>query len=398
MRIGIATWYKENYGSILQAYATQIVLKEMGHEPVFLQFDSSGGFFSKLKSRISTLGISRSMRQYSNVMKGRLALRPYKGEFDLRMSALDHFVSNNLNITERVYTRDDYAECLGEADAFLCGSDQIWNPAITCYSPFFWLSFVPSEVPKISYAPSMGMLRLSPDDRRFIVSQLNSFSAASVRESTTAEMLNGLEDLRVHVETVVDPTLIVPKERWQDLSDSSPISQEDGGYAFAYLLRGNSEQRAFCTRLAQSRGLKLVVYPYLEAVPQGADAESWGDVRVFDDTPADFLARIRKASLVITDSFHCTIFSILFHRDFYVLRKTFDTASQTTRIDEILSIAGLGDRILENLDSAPVVDDDFSYAEERIEAHAQPSREYLDRAIRLSERKAVSSDWADALC
>lgn len=398
MRIGIATWYKENYGSILQAYATHTLLNEMGQDPVFLQFDSAGDFFSKVKSRVSTLGVRQTVKQYSAVVKGRFAVRPFQEKLALRLSAMDRFVDGNLNVTERVYTRDDYAECLGEADAFLCGSDQIWNPAITCYSPFFWLSFVPSGVPKISYAPSMGMPRLSPDDRRFIVSQLNSFSAASVRESTTAEMLNGLEGLRVHVETVVDPTLIVPKERWEDLSDTSPVSQQECGYAFAYLLRGNSEQRAFCTRLAQSRGLKLVVYPYLESVPQGPDAESWGDVRVFEDTPADFLARIRKASLVITDSFHCTIFSILFHRDFYVLRKTFDTASQTTRIDEILSIAGLEDRILENLDPVPVVDTDFSYAEERINAHARPSRDYLGRAIRLAECKVASSDRTDALC
>lgn len=398
MRIGIATWYKENYGSILQAYATHTLLSEMGHEPVFLQFESGGGFISKIKSRISTLGVKQTIKQYSAVAKGRCAVRPFRDKLDLRLSAMDQFVDENLNVTEHAYTRNDYMDCLREADAFLCGSDQIWNPAITCYSPFFWLSFVPDGISKISYAPSMGMPRLSPADKTYVVSQLNSFTAVSVRESATAKMLNELEGLDVHVETVVDPTLIVSKKHWVDLSDTSPVSHEDGDYAFAYLLRGNSEQRSFCSRLARSRGLELVVYPYLEAVPQGSDAEGWGDIRVFDDTPADFLARIKRASLVITDSFHCAIFSILFHRDFYVLRKTFDTASQTTRIDEILSIAGLEDRILENLNSFQVVNSDFSLAEQRIAAHAKPSRDYLERAIRTAERKVDAVNREDALC
>lgn len=380
MRIAVATWYRENYGSVLQAYATCMLLRAMGHDPIFLKFDFSGGLVTKLRARIKLLGAGRAFSQLATNVRGRVSAHQHADATIARANAMDLFIQKNLVATEREYTRGDYEECLQEADAFLCGSDQIWNPAITCYSPFYWLSFVPVGVPKIAYAPSMGMPKMSDAVKEFVVTQLNSFQDVSVRESATADMLNSLPGLTKCVETVVDPTLLVPKEWWVELCEASRVSQMREPYAFAYILRGTPEQRSFCSRIARSKGLKLVVYPYLEAVPQGKDACDWGDERIFDDDPADFLARIRGASLIITDSFHCTLFSILFHRDFYVLRKAFDAASQRTRIDEILSVAGLEERILEE-PTEKRIESDFDSAEARLAVHANSSRGFLENAV-----------------
>lgn len=395
MRIGIATWFEGNYGSVLQAFAISEVLKSMEHTPVFIRFNFGGGDISKLISRIGMLGLRQTFSRYVSNIQGSFALRPHRISLNTRADAMSSFVEMHLISTKRCYTRSNFEECLQEADVFLCGSDQIWNPANTCYSLFYWLAFVPEGIPKIAYAPSMGMPRMSESDKKFVVTKLNSFQDVSVRERATADMLNSLHGLTKHVETVVDPTLLVSKGRWESLCDESRASRESEPYAFAYILRGNPEQRDFCTKLARSRGLRLIVYPYLEAMPQGKNAESWGDERVFDDDPADFLARIRGASLVITDSFHCTLFSILFHRDFYVLRKTYDSTSQRTRIDEILAVAGLSDRVLEELEE-PHVESDFAAAEARLAEHARSSREFLEGAVVRAERIASAGAPAQA--
>lgn len=386
MRIGVVTWFEENYGSVLQAYAMSEVLTEMGHKPVFIRFDRGGGFLKKLRTRIGLSGINQAISQCAVSVEGRLSNRRHRAKVRPRRDAIRSFIENNLTSTKKCYTRNDRVGILDEADCFLCGSDQIWNPAITCWEPFYWLDFVPQGVSKIAYAPSMGMPRLSEPDREFIVARLNSFQDVSVRESATAGMLNSLLGLNKHVETVVDPTLLLQKNRWIELCDSSQVSRGRDPYAFAYILRGNPEQRAFCEEFARNRGLKLVVYPYLETTPHGKDAKNWGDERIFDDSPADFLARIHGASLVITDSFHCTLFSILFHRDFYVLRKAFDTSSQKTRIDEILSIAGLLNRLLEDLEDPGFVESDFDACEARLMAHARPSMRFLESAVVRAEQ------------
>lgn len=385
MRIGIATWHEENYGSILQAYATSAFLKELGHDPVFLRYDFSGSPLSKFVSRVGTIGAGPAISQCVANVRGRLFMRSHHGETSVRNDVMQSFIEKNLVETERLYTRSDCGDALCEADVFLCGSDQIWNPAITCFSPFYWLSFVPSGTPKISYAPSMGKPKLKAKHREFVVSRLNELHAASVREKTTADMLNELDGLNKYVETVVDPTLLLPKEQWESLCKSSRVNASEESYVFAYILRGSPEQREFAARLAKNRNLKLIVYPYLEAIPQGDDALTWGDERVFDDDPADFLARIRNASLVITDSFHCTVFSILFKKDFYVLRKTFDTTSQTTRIDDLLSVAGLEGRILERMEE-PNAKGDFAAVETRLAAYADKSRLYLTEAVARAEQ------------
>lgn len=397
MKIGISTWYKGNYGSILQAFAVSVLIRDMGHEPVFLKYDSSGGTLSKLLFRSELLGLRNAFKHYDASARGHLFLRTVAEEIQIRERAMSSFVDERIASSTNLYTKATCSGCLDEADAFLCGSDQIWNPANTCYSPFYWLSFVPADIPKIAYAPSMGMPRLRERDKSFIVSQINTFQDVSVRESATADLLNSLQGLNKRVEAVVDPTLLVSKNRWVELCETSKVAQARKPYAFAYILRGNPKQRAFCARLARSRGLKLVVYPYLEAMPQGKDARGWGDERVFDDDPADFLARIRAASLVITDSFHCTLFAILFHRDFYVLRKTYDTTSQRTRIDEILSVTGLEGRILEVLEE-PCVESDFVEAEIRLSEHSRSSRLFLESAVsRAAERVEGLGTPADGI-
>lgn len=385
MKIGIVTWYEGNYGSILQALAISELVKSTGHVPVFINYDSRGDTLSKLKSRTKIMGFRKMLRYYAASARGRCAMRSFGDKVQLRADAMKLFVSNKLAVTKSRYTKETCGECLKEADAFLCGSDQIWNPANTCYAPFYWLAFVPDGMPKIAYAPSMGMPRTSGEDREFVIAQLNSFQDISVREGATADMLNSLCGLKKHVETVVDPTLLVPKEQWVELSDTSRVSQDGEPYAFAYILRGNPEQRAFCTQVAHNRGLRLVVYPCLEAMPQGGGSRDWGDERIFDDNPADFLARIRGASLVITDSFHCTLFSILFHRDFYVLRKAFDTSSQRTRIDEILSVAGLENRVLEELIEHHI-ESDFDTVDARLAVHAQSSLDFFKESVARAER------------
>ena len=91
-------------------------------------------------------------------------------------------------------------------------------------------------------------------------------------------------------------------------------------------------------------GLRLMVYPSLE---QSTGAECWGDVNIFDDDPFDFLNRIREADVVITDSFHCSVFSLLFHKCFYVVKKAGRESSQFLRLEHLLSSCGVINRVID---------------------------------------------------
>ena len=133
--------------------------------------------------------------------------------------------------------------------------------------------------------------------------------------------------------------LITPKD-WESVL---PEIKVNSPYMFAYILRDTSDQRKFIMETAKSMGLKLVVYPSLEK----AGAESWGDVNVFDDDPFEFLKRIQGAEIVITDSFHCSVFSLLFHKCFYVMKKSGYESSQFLRLEHLLSSCGVMNRVID---------------------------------------------------
>lgn len=297
-----------------------------------------------------------------------------------RSQALNDFIAKDLKLTSICYCSKDYRNSAKEFDALVCGSDQIWNPVSTAYHDFYWLGFC-DKGKKFSYAPSMGTKPLSVSEGEIIEAYLEGFTAISVREEKSADILNSLKGITSHVETVLDPTLLLEVQEWEKFARSAQTERVmEDGYLFAYLLRPTEEQCRQIRKYASSKELKIVTYPLLEEMRVSDELAAWGDERIFTDGPREFLYRILNASCVVTDSFHCTLFSILFQKELFVFRKANSDKTQFERIKNLLSVFELEDRVVNStmFDIPAYMGGDI---EAKFESVTFPSKQYLRKAI-----------------
>lgn len=262
-------------------------------------------------------------------------------------------------------------ENVDEYDYFITGSDQVWNPLFTstrCRDEF--LTFAPSEK-RISYAASIGLSSLPEQDVEHFRTWLGEMKAISVREQAGAKIVKDLTGLDVPVH--VDPTLLLGADEWASLEEA-PAWYDGKPYICTYFL---GERPAVVAELAAESSLPVI---------------NILDKKVFDHyitSPEEFLWLIHHASLVYTDSFHGTVFSILFERPFVVCdRVEAGGCNMRSRIDTLLGLfhlenryakAETGNRILEPFkmeypDLAPI------FARER-----QRSHDYLKNALGVKD-------------
>lgn len=375
-RIGIITWYWGNYGSILQAYALCEYLSMQGFDCEVVRHHVNGDFRTQVRYRLSHDSLSSNAANIKNKAAGMIYGRIQKDERAERMRTFERFVEENLRLSERAYTNQDYTECT-DYDAYICGSDQIWNPSFTFLSPFYWLAFLPEGKDAIAYAPSLGTAEFGNDDRETVKRYLLRFKAISTREENSGKMLETI-DPRIRVSHVSDPTFLPGADFWKSKVKSTKSEKK---YLFAYLIKGNDRQREYIEAVARERQLELVTYPYLENHRITKSERTWGDVRCFGDDPFDFLTKIYNAELIITDSFHCSVFSLQFRKDFYALKKCGDTTGQFNRIEQLLKACGMSGRMISEDKPFRRAETDFDASDRAIAALREESRAYLDRAL-----------------
>ena len=388
MKIGIVTWYWGNYGSELQAYALQRALENEGCEAAIIQHDLSDTALQRAVAKCRYIGVKSTMKLYVRKLIGQISQKKYQSKIQERAQALEAFINKNLNLTKECYNSVNYSSSAREFDALVCGSDQVWNPVSTAYHDFYWLGFCENGK-KFSYAPSMGAKPLSPSEETIIEEYLKGFAAVSVREKKSADILNALKGVSEHVETVLDPTLLLDAREWRSFAQSSRLgNEEDANYLFAYMLRPTEEQCKLISEYASASNLKIITYPLLEQMHTSSEIENWGDGRVFSDGPREFLARIMNASCVVTDSFHCTLFSILFQKEFFVFRKASSDNTQFERIQNLLSVFDCDNRVINStlFDVPTYLSRDISIQHGLVSAS---SKQYLRNAINRCTGVAV---------
>lgn len=222
------------------------------------------------------------------------------------------------------------AELADEFDCFICGSDQIWNLDCTCgvVEPFF-LSFA-GDKRRIAYAPSLAHTSFKPEnfDQEKVASLLSKFDYLSVREEETLPLFQPLVDKPIDV--VLDPTLLLGVSDYADMSVKAVV---DGEYAFLYLLRDCSELIESACRMALDSGVRF-------AYVSDRDLPIPNSINLFGIGPREFISLIAHASLVLTNSFHATVFSVLFHKPFRV----FATDKSGVRMKDLLYNLGISER------------------------------------------------------
>lgn len=335
MRIGILTHFHKstNYGGVLQAYALCRFLNKQGHDARQILYVSRPERVSdaRLTPRVfCQKAVERAKRRIYGKRNRRIKARLEILFSDFR-SSVPH--------TEREYTRADIADANGTFDAFVTGSDQVWNPI--WHDPSYFLDFADGGAKRISYAASVGLSALDGAQRALFQKYLPALDALSVRESAAAPLLSPLahEDVSVSV----DPTLLLTREDWDEIASERKMKD---GYVFLYALGDDIKIRRAAARFAKEKGLMLVTIPDLLGKYRGCDRRIRAHA-VTDATPGDFISLIKHADFVFTDSFHATVFSLLYGRAFFAFPRS-GNIKMGSRLESLLDMFGCPERFLKD--------------------------------------------------
>lgn len=336
MKIGILTLYyrNHNFGGLLQAYALQKAVE--GMEISAEQICYKMGQAPKSRKIILNIGYKGvwgtiKMLFKSNRKANRLELA--------RSDAFDRF-EKIVPHSNLIYDFNSLAEAVSVYDAFIVGSDQVWNAGSDF--PRFCLDFVKGKR-KLSYAASLNADSLTRKQQTELVQYLNDFSGISVREQDIANILKTL--VRKDIRCVMDPVFLLDDNEWRRIS-KKPKLRED--YVLCYLLGDDRKQRDTVAEFAQSTNCKLVFFPHIINECYRECDSNFGDVQETSGGPEEFLGWIENAKYVITDSFHAMAFSVIFHKNFFALpRYVQGKKKMNNRQTNFLESVGLGKRFVD---------------------------------------------------
>lgn len=369
MRIGILTVpFNNNYGGLLQAYALKTVLVRLGHEVIFLNRQRNP--MQSLKFRIYRILVK--LHIIDDFLEKRI----------VRISVnTDSFKKRWLSpITEPFYSTKDLNKVLDLGiDFFIVGSDQVWRYlyAEDSIDDYFFNLLDGKNIPRMSYAASFGteVMEYPEDKVPMIKHLLSQFIGISVREESGKELLvNYFGQNPSNVKVVVDPTLIIPKEIYISLFEQQ--ERERDKYIFTYILDKELISDVIIEEIAASKGAKRI----------DLSAQTGNISNLQPLAPVErWLQSICYADYVITDSFHGTVFSIIFNRPFIVVA---NPARGITRLCDLLKKFELEDRLVNEGNSLPGLDldnpIDWDHVNKRIMQYGEESLSFLTNCLKAN--------------
>lgn len=366
MNIALITiHWANNYGAALQVYASTRYLSRYGNVSVI---DYRCSFTSK---GMQVFRFGWGLRDFLRMGKDVFRLLP-------RYRVIKKFSDFNgryLNVTSPVNSEVDFIRLVDQYDAFVSGSDQIWNPNIVSESGSingrYFLDFV-SGKKKVSYASSMGTYKYSAQDFSQISGYLSGYDFLSVREADTASYLEEL--LARPVAHVLDPTLLMGKDEWLNCFPAG--KKQVDGFILVYALKKDALLRRVIEVV--SAVLKLKVY----AIDQDPLINYSCDRHMMDVGPDEFVDLFSQASFVVTNSFHGTAFSVNFNVPFLVTTPP----TGINRISSLLDAVGLENRVVESFDEAALkalLEQEmfFGKSNQKLNDLRRESTQYIDKAF-----------------
>jgi len=303
-QIGIITHYykSKNYGGILQAYALSAKLIIMGYSAKQI-------CYSYVQGCKGSLSIKFIFRHPKTVFR-KIYYKLNNKKFNTRNIKLDSFNNQIIPHTDKIYTSKELNELNNSFDLFITGSDQVWHPNVI--NNGFLLTF--TNKPTISYAASIASKKVSNEYIKTMAKALPNFNAVSVREKDAVDLLQPLTDKKI--EWVLDPTLLLDRKDWDEICPERRIKEK---YLFCYFLGHDKRIRKLAKRYAKKHGLKIVNLPHLCGIAK-ADI-GFGDYKLYDVAPNDFISLIKYADCVFTDSFHACVFSGIYNKNFVAFNR-----------------------------------------------------------------------------
>ncbi|MDR0890038.1 MAG: polysaccharide pyruvyl transferase family protein [Oscillospiraceae bacterium] len=390
-KVGIATMQGgANYGNVLQNYAVQALIEAAGYTAITLDNRTKRGFrswatppkplYKKLmpshmaayrRTRLQNLYGCKNDRDFSGkgLRRAKREAQAYRDALQRRLKKFNDFRASLLHIdTVPIDNLHFDRQHLKTFSAFVCGSDQIWNPHFPTVSMVDFLQFAP-EQQRIALAPSFGVSELPPTREKDFAAWISAIPHLSVREEAGAKLIKRLTGREAAV--LLDPTFGLPRERWLEFA-KKPAQCPTKPYVFCYFL-GNKTRR-YSRRIAQyaaKQGCEIV------------DICDIHDLRYYDIDPQEFVYLLSRAQAVFTDSFHGVAFSINLQVPFVAFDRVEGGSSMSSRIATVLHITGLQERTFPRC--SDVLSIDFTQAREAISAQRARMIAYLSGALEKTQ-------------
>lgn len=364
MKIGIITWFKgNNYGTNLQAIALQQFLRNESYDVKLINFDVTATYHHRrnLKEKI-LYQPEKYITKYS--------FYKYKDDIRRRDSALEQLVRKHCIFTPEINNNQEYIDICNSFDVIICGSDQIWNP--NWYNRCYYADFPEINVRKIAYAPSIGVNTIPENQINEIKRSLSSFEVISVREDQGAEILSNILPYRPKV--VMDPTFLLTKEQWLKFTSQRKYI-EDEKYVLSMFLTDNILHWRAANKFAQKKRMKHVIVPFcgFSYLHSGTVCAGVGI--------EELLNIINGASYVLTDSFHITVFSLIFQRQFYTFKRFKENklTSTNARVSSLLKMVRADNHLLTygTTNITEVNEIDYSFVSNRLDTKIIESKTFL---------------------
>lgn len=380
----VSCYYQKNYGSMLQAFATQQALDVLGYNNETVCID---GIAKEIKNR----KVKYYLLQLANpsVVKGKLGFvkryvhkkldKEFSNNIAIRDKKFIEFRNSKFKVSQPLNSWKELNEYSERCSSVLVGSDQNWLPS-NIDADYYTLSWASDNVNKISYAPSFGVSSIPKRQYGKANRFINRIQHASVREDTGKKIVS--EVAKRDIPVVCDPTLLISPEEWKKSIPVERIIKEK--YIFCYFLGNNPDQREFVKRFKEKTGLKIVSLLHIdEYIKSDCD---FPDISPYDVGPSEFVNLIRSAEYVFTDSFHCTIFSVLNNKKFFTFRRFKEglTISTNSRIHSLFKVLGIPERfITTDADISECIKLDINYepVHDRLEIYRQESIKFLKKAL-----------------
>lgn len=378
MKLAGLTWWRNNYGSILQAYALQKKINSIDGVTyeIINQYGKKITSVDNFMDKVKAIGIKKTLQRAFWKFGVRKLRR--------RSQNIQNFVDKHLKVSQNQYSEYTLQQANKEYDGFFCGSDQIWNPTMEKIGSMYWLGFSEDSKIRIAYAPSIGVDRISKESQAIIRKTLSRFTAVSCREENGTKLINNILGEEKCI-TVLDPTLMVEKNVWDQLCSERKYEEP---YIFVYMLRGTKEQRKMIEAFAKEKKLKIVTMPFMETEYTVWYDLKFGDIKYWDAAPDEFVSVIRYAKWVFTDSFHSMIFSCIYHIPFFTFPKL--GKAQMDRITGLQELLEIDSRMINDYtDIKRVLSKkiDWRRVDEIIDRRRKISQKYLYDSIEKGRMK-----------
>lgn len=374
-KAAIITWCynngQTNYGQVLQCYAMQTIVEKYG-------FDAKVIRYRKKETDENVVLENRSLL-YVDLYELWYRLVKVEKKINLRILKFAGFIKRNITLSQQCYTKGQVEQESEECDLLICGSDQIWNPI--WFEDVYGLDFGGMEKRRIAYAPSGILMESEEYEKKYqeLGKCLEKFELVTVRERKSKEILSKYTDKEIV--DVADPTLLLNSEEWNRVASKRLLKEP---YIFCYSMGSLRPHKILIRYIKNKYKAKKVVFIMADHRENGK--EKGGCFYPFRYAgPGEFLALIRDAAAVCTDSFHGLALSMVYRRQFYVMERIQTDAclgANFLRLENLLERSGIGMKrfvgCVRDVEEVGEID----YGKLRIEGYQKDSEILLERTLR----------------